>query len=73
LAARELARGAAESSVREIFHRNEPKAHLQITWNIHTVLVESTKPGEFGLSFMGMTPLELSQGHTAPREWINAE
>ena len=30
-------------------------------------------PGEFGVSFMGTTPLELSQSHTAPREWINAE
>jgi hypothetical protein len=72
-AARELARGAGESSVREFFHRNEPNAHLQITWDLHTVLVESTKPGEFGVSFMGTTPLELSQSHTAPREWINAE
>jgi Flp pilus assembly protein TadG len=30
-AARELARGAGEDSVREIFHRNEPSALLQIS------------------------------------------
>lgn len=71
-AARELARGAREDSVRETFHRNEPKAHLQITWDTDTVSVESRKPGEFGVSFMGRTPFELSQSHTAPREWINA-
>ena len=71
-AARELARGAGEDSVREIFYRNEPNAHLQITWDTDTVSVESKKPGEFGASFMGTTPFELSQSHTAPREWINA-
>lgn len=72
-AARELARGAGEDLVRETFHRSEPTAQLQITWNTETVSVESLKPGEFGVSFMGFTPLELSQSHTAPREWINAQ
>ena len=34
-AARELARGAGEDSVREIFYRNEPSAFLQILSLIH--------------------------------------
>jgi hypothetical protein len=72
-AARELARGEGEESVRETFYRSEPTAKLQITWDTSTVSVESLKLGEFGMSFMGFTPFELSQSHTAPREWINAQ
>ncbi len=72
-AARELARGAGEDSVRETFYLSEPTAQLQISWDTDTVSVKSLKPGEFGVSFMGITPFELSQSHTAPREWINAQ
>ncbi len=72
-AARELARGAGEDSVRETFYLSEPTAQLQISWDTDTVSVKSLKPGEFGVSFMGLTPFELSQSHTAPREWINAQ
>ena len=72
-AARELARDAGEDSVREIFYRNEPSALLQITWETNTISVESQKPGEFCVSFMGTIPFELSQSHTAPREWLNVQ
>lgn len=72
-AARELARGASEESVRQMFSFHEPTASLRISWDTDTVSVASLKPGEFGVSFMGLTPFELSQSHTAPREWINAQ
>ncbi len=72
-AARELARGASEELVREDFHLSEPTAQLQITWDTDTVSVATLKPGEFGVSFLGLTPFELSQKHIAPREWINAQ
>ena len=72
-AARELARGASEELVREGFYRSEPTAQLQIIWDTDTVSVATLKPGEFGVSFLGLTPFELSQKHIAPREWINAQ
>jgi len=72
-AARELARGASEESVRQGFFRSEPTARLQIIWDVDTVAVETLKPGEFGVSFLGLSPFELSQKHIAPREWINAQ
>ena len=72
-AARELARGASEESVRQGFYRSEPTAKLQIIWDAETVSVTTLKPGEFGVSFLGLTPFELSQKHIAPREWINAQ
>ncbi len=72
-AARELARGASEDSVKESFYRSEPSARLQIIWDTDTVSVTALKPGEFGVSFLGLTPFELSQKHVAPREWINAQ
>ena len=72
-AARELARGASEELVREGFYLSEPTAQLQITWDVDTVSVATLKPGEFGVSFLGLTPFELSQKHIAPREWINAQ
>lgn len=72
-AARELARGASEESVREHFYRSEPTAQLQIIWDTDTVAVATLKPGEFGVSFLGLTPFALSQKHVAPREWINAQ
>jgi len=72
-AARELARGTSEELVREGFHRSEPAAQLQIIWDTDTVSVLTLKPGEFGVSFLGFTPIEISQRHIAPREWINAQ
>jgi hypothetical protein len=72
-AARELARGASEESVREGFYRSEPTAQLQIIWDTDTVSVLTLKPGEFGVSLWGIHPFEISQKHIAPREWINAQ
>ena len=72
-AARELARGTNEESVREGFYRSEPTAQLQIIWDTDTVSILTRKPGEFGVSFLGLTPFEISQTHVAPREWINAQ
>ena len=72
-AARELARGTSEELVREGFYRSEPTAQLQIIWDTDTVSILTRKPGEFGVSFLGLTPIEISQKHIAPREWINAQ
>jgi hypothetical protein len=72
-AARELARGTSEELVREGFYLSEPTAQLQIIWDTDTVSILTRKPGEFGVSFLGLTPFEISQTHVAPREWINAQ
>ena len=72
-AARELARGTSEDSVRQAFYRSEPTAQLQIVWDTDTVSVVTAKPAEFGVNFLGLTSFELSQIHVAPREWINAQ
>jgi len=72
-AARELARGTSEELVREGFYRSEPTAQLQIIWDTDTVAILTRKPGEFGVSFLDLTPFEISQKHIAPREWINAQ
>jgi hypothetical protein len=72
-AARELARGASEDSVRQLFGRNQPEAQLNISWDTDTVSVESRKRGELGAGAISFAPFDITQSHTAPREWLNAQ
>lgn len=68
-AARELARGAEQDSVVANFAAREPEAGIELQWSADTVTVHTSKTGEVLSGLINLASVQLSQSHTAPREW----
>ena len=68
-AARELARGAEPESVVANFSAREPHAGIELQWSEDTVTVHSSKQGEVVSGLLDFPAVQLTQTHTAPREW----
>lgn len=69
-AARELARGAEPERVVANFSAREPQAGIELQWSSETVTVHTSKRGEGLTGLINFATVQLTQSHTAPREWI---
>ena len=68
-AARELARGAEPETVVANFSSREPQADIELQWSAESVTVHTTKQGEGLSGLINFATVQLTQSHTAPREW----
>lgn len=69
-AARELARGTEPSGVMADFSSREPLAGIELEWSTETVTVHTSKTGEVLAGLIDFASVQLTQSHTAPREWV---